>query len=288
MVKFARIQPQPGYPGGLWQGWKGENWKGYCFDIHAYFPTFSDPDILLATDPIGAGKFRVDYNDASRDFWDIVPQLKPVAVIAVTRGGFGWKFEEETRNLKNLGPLLDWRDVWSRWKGPGAPPYGPGSPHRQIIGGSAADPSPYKSQPPVTHACPGIASSSSLSSGSSSVGIALGAPDSTRPACTMRLSKLGYDNWRIIAEVAAVGGLNVYKDNAAAGNGEGAGKFVSEWIGYLANWYGDVKDSAPHDEKCPIRGSIHVSENYTVSKATLAMDATLESVCKKLKSLGYP
>jgi len=77
------------------QGWIGGDWEGRGYDIYSYFPEF----------PEGVGKgegdFEVDYQDTSQDFWRVVEELHPVAIITFGRGAGdrSWEIESRYRNL---------------------------------------------------------------------------------------------------------------------------------------------------------------------------------------------
>ena len=79
-------------------GWIGENWEGSGYNIHAYFPEFPGG---TEANPKGDGDFEVDYQDTSDDFWRIVDELHPVAIITFGRGAYdrSWEIESQTRNL---------------------------------------------------------------------------------------------------------------------------------------------------------------------------------------------
>jgi pyrrolidone-carboxylate peptidase len=81
-------------------GWIGENWEGRGYDIHSFFPEF--PDGLGK----GVGDFEVDYQDTSEDFWRIVEEVQPVALITFGRGDLGrsWEVEWRQRNLDDWIP----------------------------------------------------------------------------------------------------------------------------------------------------------------------------------------
>jgi hypothetical protein len=76
-------------------GWVGENWEGRGYNIFAFFPEF--PDGV----GVGKGDFQVDYQSTSKDFWGIVPQLAPRAVLSFGRSGENsdWEIENVTSNL---------------------------------------------------------------------------------------------------------------------------------------------------------------------------------------------
>ena len=76
-------------------GWQGENWENSGYNVHSFFPEF--PDGLGQ----GVGDFEVDYQDTSEDFWRIVEEVRPVAIITFGRGGSykEWEVESRTRNL---------------------------------------------------------------------------------------------------------------------------------------------------------------------------------------------
>jgi hypothetical protein len=85
-------------------GWQGENWEGRGYDIHSYFPEF--PGITSPPYGQGQGDFRVDYQHASEDFWRVVGELRPIAIITFSRGSTGPNWEIEARHRKL--PLNSW------------------------------------------------------------------------------------------------------------------------------------------------------------------------------------
>ena len=60
-------------------GWQGDNWENLGFDVVSFFPEF-DPDNCNNCGQ-GYGDLEVDYQDFSGDFWPIVEQIKPAAII---------------------------------------------------------------------------------------------------------------------------------------------------------------------------------------------------------------
>jgi hypothetical protein len=84
-------------------GWQGGNWEGRGYNIHSYFPEFPGG---VGVNPRGTGDFQVDYQAASADFWRVVTELRPVAIITFSRGspGNNWELESRARKL----PLNQW------------------------------------------------------------------------------------------------------------------------------------------------------------------------------------
>lgn len=85
-------------------GWQGGNWEGRGYDIFSFFPEF--PGISQPPFGAGQGDFMVDYQNASNDFWRVVAEIKPVAIITFSRGDNGatWELESRARKL----PLNSW------------------------------------------------------------------------------------------------------------------------------------------------------------------------------------
>ncbi len=69
-------------------GWIGENWEGRGYDIYSYFPE-------VEVGETGTGDFTVDYQDTSSDWWRIVDEVDPVAIITFswTPGNKDWELE---------------------------------------------------------------------------------------------------------------------------------------------------------------------------------------------------
>ena len=76
-------------------GWVGQNWEERGYDVYSFFPEF--PNGMGQ----GVGDFEVDYQDTSEDFWRIVEEVQPVAIITFGRGSAdrSWEVEWRTRNL---------------------------------------------------------------------------------------------------------------------------------------------------------------------------------------------
>jgi hypothetical protein len=88
-------------------GWVGEDWEGRGYNIYAYFPEFPGGELDK-----GEGDFEVDYQDTSADFWPLVAQLEPVAIITTGRGGedMSWEVDWQHRNRACFGWLDDYLD----------------------------------------------------------------------------------------------------------------------------------------------------------------------------------
>ena len=70
-------------------GWVGEDWEGRGYNIYAFFPEF--PEGLGK----GEGDFEVDYQDTSNDFWPLVEQLQPLALLSfgLAANDLKWRLE---------------------------------------------------------------------------------------------------------------------------------------------------------------------------------------------------
>ena len=81
-------------------GWVGGDWEDRGYDVYSFFPEF--PDGVGQ----GVGDFEVDYQDTSEDFWRIVEEVHPVAIITFSRGNFdsSWEVERKQRNLDEWVP----------------------------------------------------------------------------------------------------------------------------------------------------------------------------------------
>ena len=93
------------------QGWQGDNWEDLGYDVISFFPQFEDPNCNNCG--IGFGDFTVDYQNTSNDYWPIVNELQPIAIITFSRGyiDYSWEMEFNFFNRLNwysdyLTPLL--------------------------------------------------------------------------------------------------------------------------------------------------------------------------------------
>ncbi len=99
-------------------GWVGENWGGFGYDVYSFFPEFppdGDPTNDEIGDPgaVGSPDFdlQVDYQATSSDFWRIVDEVKPVILVTTSRGGeIGWEIEalEGGHGGQTMDPAMDW------------------------------------------------------------------------------------------------------------------------------------------------------------------------------------
>ena len=82
-------------------GWEGENWQNSGYDVISFFPEFDDPDCNNCGQ--GYGNFEVDYQDTSYDFWTLIDELNPMAVITFSRGyiDYSWELEYNFYNRTN-------------------------------------------------------------------------------------------------------------------------------------------------------------------------------------------
>ena len=84
--------------------WEGENWQDRGYNIISYFPQFTNPDCNNCGQ--GYGDLEVDYQDTSLDFWNIVEEHDPVAIITFSRGyiDYSWELEFNYYNRTNWYP----------------------------------------------------------------------------------------------------------------------------------------------------------------------------------------
>ncbi len=80
-------------------GWAGRNWEGRGYDIHGYHPEF--PNGTGGSNARGVGDFEVDYQDTSLDWDRIIAEVRPVAIITLSRGNtsLGWEMEPRYRRF---------------------------------------------------------------------------------------------------------------------------------------------------------------------------------------------
>jgi len=99
-------------------GWVGRNWQGLGHDVYSFFPEFP-PDGNPFNDPFGSAgyigsagsDFRVDYQDTSMDFWNMMDVLQPTGIITFSWGGFDnrWEIERvEGGHFRGSTPEFDW------------------------------------------------------------------------------------------------------------------------------------------------------------------------------------
>lgn len=199
----------------------------------------------------------VDYRDTSQDFWEMVQQNNPIAIMSFSLGNndHSWELEATARNLAQN----DWINKLEYLDNNGvvqtqnfARPY---------AGGSAADFSPYKGQGTI----------------------AGNPPDPTNAAGATRASNLPMDAIApaISNEFPNPPGNVVPKiDNT--GN---VGAFVSEYMAYHVAWYRDyINAKFPNDpaKQCKIAGHTHVGIQVATGDGVTAVDIQLKELFKKL------
>ena len=82
-------------------GWQGENWEGLGYDVVSFFPEFIPADCNDCGQ--GFGDLEVDYQDFSQDYWPIVEEVQPVAIMTFSRGfnDMSWELENRLVNRTN-------------------------------------------------------------------------------------------------------------------------------------------------------------------------------------------
>ncbi len=257
-VAGDRTFPQPPFPektvsghGMLWK-WRNlqQNYMGSGYDVLAITPTFKAVqgynNATFMGQPVvvpywgkGTGTLMVDYRKTSTDFWRIVQELRPIAIMSFSRGRpnetwvlepFGtnwardqavpqllpnqfWTLELNYLNFQNVQTTEHW--------------------DKPYIGGSADDPSPFRNQGAIKY----------------------DPPDRTLPALSQRDSNLP-----MAAIVEAInahfGGMDVI---ASIGAG-GAGNFVSDFMAYHVAWYREWWTATNTDpsKTCLFSGHTHV------------------------------
>ncbi len=90
---LRQFSPNPDQNPG---GWVGENWEGRGYNVYAFFPEFPGG---TNQNPKGDGDFEVDYQDTSGDWWPLVAELAPLAIITFSRANTsnGWELEGGNR-----------------------------------------------------------------------------------------------------------------------------------------------------------------------------------------------
>jgi len=76
------------------EGWIGENWENYGYDIQAFFPAFD----------VNTREFEVDYQATWNDFWLRVDEYNPEIIISFGAGDGPWEIEYRARNLFDWDP----------------------------------------------------------------------------------------------------------------------------------------------------------------------------------------
>lgn len=105
-------------------GWVGENWEGRGYNVYAYFPEFP------AGFGQGEGDFEIDYQDTSNDWWSLLPQINPIAIITFSRASNDLNWEPEGGNRTYAA---------AQWTADDEDPFRPDDPALPIV-----------SEPPLT------------------------------------------------------------------------------------------------------------------------------------------
>ena len=194
-------------------GWIGENWENRGFDIVSYFPIFMDPDCESCGQ--GNGDLEVDYQDTSDDWWNIIDNINPIAIITFSRGYIDYSWELEWQYFNYFYWTADFTDPF------------------------------YPTPAP---------------------------PDSSVPVNTRRYSSLPMDN--IVSQIESSGlGLTPYIDYT-----QGAGAYLSEFMGYHGVWHKAKMDSA--NIPCIVAGHVHVGGLIDWATTRQAVEITLREVIK--------
>jgi len=83
-------------------GWIGENWEGFGYDVYAFFPAFNK----------ATREFEVDYQATWGDFWARTDEFHPEIIISYGAGDGPWEIEDDAFN-------------WDTWVADETPPYYP-------------------------------------------------------------------------------------------------------------------------------------------------------------------
>lgn len=84
------------------EGWIGEDWEGFGYDVYAFFPAYNKL----------TREFEVDYQATWRDFWARSEEYHPEIIISFGAGNGPWEIEDDAFN-------------WNNWVADDEPPYYP-------------------------------------------------------------------------------------------------------------------------------------------------------------------
>jgi hypothetical protein len=225
-----------------WRDWQ-RNYKNSGFDVIAISPTFAAQigwDDAARTSPFwgkGDGQLRVDYDSTSRDFWNLVRQHNPIAILSFSRGAAdkSWEFEALAKNRRRAEwtTSLPYRDNTGALAAASPMIWAPPS-----AGGTRGDHSPFKFRGPK----PGDP------------------PDPTENAGFLRRSNLPMVALKESLErrITRANLVPEIDDNPA---GRLGGTFVSEYMSYHVNWYRDYTQQEfanDPDKQCWYAGHTHV------------------------------
>jgi len=256
--------------------------SGAKYTVLAISPDFGNP--LGTSDPngqipywgTGTGTLTVDYRATSTDFWRIVTDTPPVAIMSFSRGATvdEWKLETFATNWANQGPNNVWVTTLTYNDTNGQPQQGQWA--RPYVGGSTNDPAPPSvGQSPITG----------------------GPPDPTRPAdfssATLKVpaNAVRYSNLPMSDIVAAIKAdpvigpkLNEYVDDGSTVPLTGPGTFVSNFMAYHVVWYREWWNGTTKGQDAPCRysGHTHVGILIDPADAAAAVEIQLQELLKKL------
>jgi pyrrolidone-carboxylate peptidase len=75
-------------------GWIGENWEGFGYDVYAFFPAFNK----------WTREFEVDYQATWSDFWARSDEFHPEIIISFGAGSGPWEIEDDAHNRNSWYP----------------------------------------------------------------------------------------------------------------------------------------------------------------------------------------
>ncbi len=76
------------------EGWIGENWEGFGYDVYAFFPAFNKM----------TREFEVDYQATWADFWGRSEEFRPEIIISFGAGAGPWEIEDDAFNWDTWVP----------------------------------------------------------------------------------------------------------------------------------------------------------------------------------------
>lgn len=245
--------------GMLWD-WRAlqSDYNGSGYDVLAISPTFEDQIGSDSWGPawgMGTGQLPVDFRATSKDFWAIVAQHRPIAIMSFSRGepGNEWKYERSPRNLPKLwSPYNGWATFLTYNGTDNVPRMMSHCP--PFAGGSDDDYSPYKGTGTENQDPPDPST-----------------PYETGPG---REANLPWDE--ITTALQAEFDPSELEVTFNDGN---AGAYVSEYMAYHVAWYRyytmNVAFQNDPSKQCKRAGHTHVGINVSVADAARAVEIQL-------------